>query len=162
MFEEHGLLLRQMVLRAEDVLAVLAADRWPARELQALLSYLHAEVLAQVADEERLLFPSHASSKAVEELRADHRILHLMTEFLANAAANGGRRAPAELAATTRDLLMQLERHLGAEEAALAAGLQAEAPGTTSLTGRRTSGSPSPRAGRSTWTHCPEFGSSTR
>lgn len=135
--EEHGLLLRQVAVRAEDVLRALAADRWPTGELRALLSYLHAEVLAQVADEERLLFPTHASSAAVDQLQRDHTSLRLMTEFLTSAAADRGRTAPAELVATTRELVTRLERHLSVEEGILAAGTRTEAAGTTSRTGRR-------------------------
>lgn len=135
--EEHGLLLRQVAVRAEDVLRVLAADRWPTEELRALLSYLHAEVLTQVADEERLLFPTHASSAAVDQLRLDHTNLRLMIEFLTSAAVDQGRHAPAELAATTRDLVTHLERHLSVEEGILVTGTRAEAEGTTSRTGQR-------------------------
>jgi hypothetical protein len=57
--EEHGLLLRQVAARVDDLLAVTAEDRWPTRELQALLVYMRAEVLRQAVDEERLLFPAH-------------------------------------------------------------------------------------------------------
>jgi hypothetical protein len=58
--DEHALLLSQVLIRAEDLLAVTAEDRWPARELQVLVGYLRAEVLGQDADEERLLFPAGA------------------------------------------------------------------------------------------------------
>ena len=57
--DEHALLLRQVAIRAEDVLAVIAEDRWPTAELQALIGYLRAEVLCQAGDEEWLLFPAH-------------------------------------------------------------------------------------------------------
>ena len=60
--EEHGLLLRQVAIRAEEVLAVTAGGGWPTRELQALLIYMRAEVVRKAVDEERLLFASHASS----------------------------------------------------------------------------------------------------
>jgi hypothetical protein len=54
--EEHGLLLRQVATRAEELLAVTVDGGWPTRELQALLTYMRAEVLRQVVDEGRLLF----------------------------------------------------------------------------------------------------------
>jgi hypothetical protein len=61
-------------------------------------------------------------------------MLHLMTDMLA-AAADDGPHLPADLAATTLDLLAHLERHLGSEEAVLVAGeASSEAPGTTALT----------------------------
>jgi iron-sulfur cluster repair protein YtfE (RIC family) len=132
--EEHGLLLRQVAARVEDLLAVIAEDRWPARELQALLAYLRAEVLGQAADEERLLFPTGDTPPAFAQLAADHTHLRLVTEALAEAA-DEGTQSPAQLAAATRDLVAHLERHLSAEEAVLAAaGGEDEAPGTTVLT----------------------------
>ncbi len=135
--EEHGLLLRQVAVRAEELLAVTADGGWPARELQALLTYMRVEVLRQAADEERLLFPSQTSSAALDRLGRDHTILHLLTETLATAATSEGPHIPADLAATTRDLLAHLERHLGSEDAVLAAnGAQGEGSGTTALTHR--------------------------
>jgi uncharacterized protein (DUF2249 family) len=135
--EEHGLLLRQVAVRAEELLAVTADGGWPARELQALLTYMRVEVLRQAADEERLLFPSYGSSAALDRLGRDHTILHLITEMLAAAATDEGPHIPADLAATTRDLLAHLERHLGSEEAVLAANrAPGEAPGTTVVTRR--------------------------
>lgn len=135
--DEHGLLLRQVAVRAEELLAVTADGGWPARELDALLTYMRVEVLRQATDEERLLFPSYALSADLDRLGRDHTILHLMTETLAAAATDEGPHIPADLAATTRDLLIHLERHLGSEEAVLAAnGGQGDSPGTTILTHR--------------------------
>jgi iron-sulfur cluster repair protein YtfE (RIC family) len=135
--EEHGLLLRQVAARAEELLAVTADGGWPARELQALLTYMRVEVLRQAAAEERLLFPSQAPSAALDRLGRDHTMLHLMTEMLAAAATGEGPHIPADLAATTQDLLGHLERHLGSEEAVLVASdASDEAPGTTALPGR--------------------------
>jgi uncharacterized protein (DUF2249 family) len=135
--EEHGLLLRQVAALVEELLAVTAHGGWPARELQALLTYMRVEVLRQAADEERLLFPSYGSSAALDRLGRDHTILHLITEMLAAAATDEGPHIPADLAATTRDLLAHLERHLGSEEAVLAANrAPGEAPGTTVVTRR--------------------------
>jgi uncharacterized protein (DUF2249 family) len=135
--EEHGLLLRQVAARAEDLLAVIAAGGWPARELEALLTYMRVEVLRQAADEEQLLFPSHTPSAALDRLGRDHTILHLITEALAAAATDEGPHVPADLAATTRDLLAHLERHLSNEVAVLAAhGGPDQAPGTTARTRR--------------------------
>ncbi len=137
--EEHGLLLRQVAVRAEELLAVTADGGWPARELQALLTYMQVEVLRQAADEERLLFPSYGSSAALDRLGRDHTILHLITEILAAAATDDGPHIPADLAETTRDLLAHLERHLGSEEAVLAENrAPGEAPGTTVVTRRPT------------------------
>jgi iron-sulfur cluster repair protein YtfE (RIC family) len=119
--DEHGLLLRQVAVRAEELLAVAADGGWPSRELEALLTYMRMEVLRQAQDEERLLFPACASSPALERLGRDHTILHLLTETLATAASGNGSQVPTDLAATTRDLLAHLERHLSDEEAVLMA-----------------------------------------
>ena len=135
--DEHGLLLRQVAVRAEELLAVAADGGWPGRELEALLTYMRVEVLRQAQDEERLLFPASACSPALERLGRDHTILHLLTETLATAASGGGPQVPADLAATTRELLAHLERHLSDEEAMLAgAGRPDDASGTTVLTHR--------------------------
>lgn len=60
--DEHALLLEQVAIRAEDVLAVAAQNLWPARELRRLLGYLRVEVLRQAEDEEMLLFASLGAS----------------------------------------------------------------------------------------------------
>jgi uncharacterized protein (DUF2249 family) len=132
---EHALLLSQVVTRAEDLLAVTAEDRWPARELQALVGYLRAEVLGQDADEERLLFPAGADA-GISRLARDHARLRAAIETLERVAAGESTWSPAELAAATRDLLHQLERHLHAGEAVLAAaGTPGKVPATTMLGG---------------------------
>ena len=132
---EHALLLSQVVTRAGDLLAVTAEDRWPARELQALAGYLRAEVLGQDADEERLLFPAGASA-GVSRLARDHARLRAAIETLERVAAGESTWSPAELAAATRDLLRQLERHFHAGEAVLAAaGTPGKVPATTVLGG---------------------------
>jgi uncharacterized protein (DUF2249 family) len=132
---EHALLLGQVMIRAEDLLAVTAEDRWPARELQALVGYLRAEVLGQDADEERLLFPA-GTSWGVSRLARDHARLRAAIETLERVAAGESTWSPAELAAAARDLLRQLERHFHAGEAQLAAaGTPGKVPATTTLGG---------------------------
>ena len=128
--DEHALLLSQVVIRAEDLLAMTAEDRWPARELQALVGYLRAEVLGQDADEERLLFPAGAPA-GVSRLARDHARLRAAIEALERVAAGGSTWSPAQLATATRDLLHQLERHFYAGQALLAA---ASTPGKVPAT----------------------------
>jgi uncharacterized protein (DUF2249 family) len=133
--DEHTLLLSQVVIRAEDLLAVTDEGRWPARELRALLGYLRAEVLRQAADEETLLFPADASP-GISRLALDHARLRDAIETLERMAADVSTRSPAQLAAATRDLLHQLERHFHAGEALLAtAGAPGKVPATTMLGG---------------------------
>ncbi len=133
--DEHGLLLRQVAIRAKALLTVAAAGGWPAGELRALLGYLRAEVLRQAEDEERLLFPVRGGSRP-GRLARDHTRLRAGIDALERAAGNGAG-SPAKLASLTRDLLRQLERHLAAEEAMLTGpGQPAGTPTTRALGGR--------------------------
>lgn len=127
---EHGQLLRQVAVRAEALLAATAAGRWPARELEALLGYLRAEILRQAADEEMLLFPARRAHPGLTRLARDHARLRAGIEALERAASGSGD-SPAGLAAGVRDLLCQLEGHLAAEEAVLA---DPDRPGSTPAT----------------------------
>jgi uncharacterized protein (DUF2249 family) len=119
--DEHAVLLAQVAVRAGDALAALAVGRWPAGELRALVGYVRAEVLRQAADEERLLFPGRGAAAGMTRLARDHARLRAATEVLESAAAGGRPASPVQLATAIRDFLFQLERHLGAEEALLAA-----------------------------------------
>jgi uncharacterized protein (DUF2249 family) len=133
--DEHALLLGQVAIRADDVLAVTAEDRWPARELRALLGYVRAEVLRQAADEETLLFPAQDSSPGITRLARDHARLRAGSDMLARVAAGENTWSPAQLAATTRGFLQQFERHLDAEESLLTSGTPGKVPATTLLGG---------------------------
>ncbi len=59
--EEHGQLLRQVAVRAEELMTEVRASRWPARELEALLGYLRAEIIGQTVEEETL-FPDRGDA----------------------------------------------------------------------------------------------------
>ena len=133
---EHALLLREVSDRAEVVLGEAEQGGWPAQALRALVDYLHLEVLQQVVDEEWLLFRSayHAPDE-LARLRREHLELRLAIDVLAQAAAGAGGLSPQQLAATTRDLLARLDKHLAAEEQVLAVAGQAPRA-TTSLGGR--------------------------
>jgi uncharacterized protein (DUF2249 family) len=137
---EHELLLRQVTIRAGDLLAAAAEGRWPTRELPALLGYLRAEVLRQAADEEWLLFPGHDAQPGFARLGRDHARLHAAADLLARAATGEGSFSPAQLATATRDLVTQLEHHLAAEEALLAAATAPEKVPATSVIGGRPHG----------------------
>jgi len=132
--EEHAVLRREVTSRAQAVLSEAEEDRWPQRQLQELLNYLHLEVLQQIVDEEWLLFrAAHHASDELARLRRDHLELRLAIDVLAQAAAgdSGERLSPRQLSATTRDLLAQLEQHFAAEEELTSMG--AGAPATASL-----------------------------
>lgn len=118
---EHAHLLTQVTDRARDVLRVAGQDRWPSRELTALAGYLRAELIRQVTDEERLLFPAHETTPELSRLARDHARLRACVDTLAAAARERGTRSPAQLATTVRDLLTQLGNHLTTEQAILAA-----------------------------------------
>jgi uncharacterized protein (DUF2249 family) len=131
--EEHAQLLRQAAVRAEAMVAVAAAGRWPDAELQALLGYLRSEILRQAADEEMLLFPASGAPAGLARLARDHVRLRTGIEALELAASDAGG-SPATLVRTARELLRLLERHLAAEEAILTApGGPGSVPATTSL-----------------------------
>lgn len=134
--EEHALLRGQVVARAARLLAVVSCGGWPGAELAALAAYARAEVLRQASDEERLLFPARRS-EAVTRLARDHARLRAKTELLARAAAGEQLFSPGQLAAAARDLVGQLERHMSAEEQALAAGRAPDTlPATVALGGQ--------------------------
>lgn len=130
---EHALLLRQVTARAEAVLAVAAAGRWPAAELEALVGYLRAEILRQATDEEILLFPARGASPGLARLARGHVRLRAGIETLERAAGEAGE-SPVKIASATRELLRQLERHLAEEDAVLAdSGGPGSVPATTQL-----------------------------
>jgi uncharacterized protein (DUF2249 family) len=136
--DEHALLLAQVASRAGRVLAAVAEGRRPVRELKALAGYLRAELLRHAADEEWLLFPARYPAPAFARLARDHARLRAATEVLEQAAASTGTYSGAQVAAVTRDLLDQLQRHLAAEELALAAAdAPATVPATTEPGGRQ-------------------------
>jgi uncharacterized protein (DUF2249 family) len=130
---EHALLLRQVAVRAEALLAAAAAGRWPAAELAALAGYLRAEILRQAADEEILLFPARGAPPGIARLAQGHARLRAGIETLERAAGDAGA-SPTVIAIATRELLRQLERHLADEDAVLAApGGPGSVPATTLL-----------------------------
>jgi hypothetical protein len=120
--DEHEQLLSQVSLRVADLLTMTAVDQWPKLELQTLVGYLRAEVSRQAAHEEQGIFRDHPTSPHVAQLNRDHVRLRAGTEVLARAAAGEGSRSTAQLAATARSLLVQLQRHVVAEEQLLTPG----------------------------------------
>jgi uncharacterized protein (DUF2249 family) len=135
--EEHALLLGQVAVRADDVLAMASADRWPVRELSALLGYLRVEVLRQAADEEALLFPARPALPGFVRLRHGHRRLRRRVEVLADAVHGGAEWTVSRLTMTISELLGSLERHIAVEDALLHAACAPHAvPATAALTGR--------------------------
>jgi uncharacterized protein (DUF2249 family) len=135
--DEHALLLEQVAIRAEDVLTAAAGDRWPTQELRRLLGYVRAEVLRQAGDEEMLLFAHRGASAGLARLGRDHMRLRRGTEVLERAAAGEATWSLDRLAAVTRDLVCQLERHLAEEEKLLAAdGSHSPQLAVTCLSGR--------------------------
>jgi uncharacterized protein (DUF2249 family) len=114
--EEHALLMREVAKRERAVLEETSRGRLPQPELQELLKYLHLEVLRQATDEQWLLFRSdHGDPAALAQLRRDHLDLRLAIDVLSGSAAATGTDArtltPSQLAATTRDVLIQVERY---------------------------------------------------
>ncbi len=134
--EEHVLLLGQVTARADELLTAAAAGRWPGAELAALAGYARAEVLRQASDEEALLFPAAPAGEAAG-LARDHARLRAAADLLARAAAGEQPMSSGQVATAARDFAAQLERHLRAEENALAPGPTAQGvPGTVALGGQ--------------------------
>lgn len=120
--DEHSLLLSEVATRADALLHETGEGRWPEEQLRELIDYLHLEILQQVVDEERLVFRAHRGADGLAGLHQDHLELRQAIDVLAQALANEGTLTPELLAARTRDLLVQLEDHLAAEEQVLASG----------------------------------------
>jgi hemerythrin-like domain-containing protein len=118
--DEYARLLRQVTLRVDDLLKVIASAQWPGRELQTLVGFLQTEVLQQAAREEHLLFPAHATPSQIARLNRDHARLWAGTDVLQRAATGESSQSHDQLAATVRSLLGQLERHLDTEQELLA------------------------------------------
>ena len=118
---EHADLLRNVVARADDVLATAATSRWPERELADLIDYLRSELISQTRIEEQLLFANaeHSSSEAMNRLARDHVRLRYALEALIDFAGHSGRRDAQSLAATVRGLVTQLSEHLRQEREVL-------------------------------------------
>jgi hypothetical protein len=133
--EEHALLLGQVAARAANLLAVAGENRWPHQELRALLGYLRAEVMRQVVDEGRLLFPVRQAPAGVAQLDVDHRRVCDSIETLSEADPEAPGWTVTRLATVVGDLLCLLEQHFAAEEAVLAT-TAATTPATAALTGR--------------------------
>lgn len=117
---EHALLLAHITDRARRVLRIASENRWPRSELPALARYLRAELIRQVTDEERLLFPANEATPELSRLARDHARLRACVDTIAVAARGDGTRSPAQLATIVRDLLTELERHFAMEQATLA------------------------------------------
>ena len=133
--EEHALVLWQVTTSAEKLLTATEHGRWPGAELTALAGYARAEVLRQASDEEATLFPV-VPAQTVAGLARDHVRLRAAAELLTRAAAGEHPLDPAQLAATVRGFVTQLEPHLRNEEHLLAsARAPQDVPGTVTLGG---------------------------
>lgn len=88
-----------------------------------------------MSDEEALLFPA-VPARETASLARDHVRLRSAASLLTRTATGQQALSPGQVATAVRDFLVQLERHLGAEEALLAPGRTARViPGTESLGG---------------------------
>jgi uncharacterized protein (DUF2249 family) len=109
------LLMREVTKRVRAVLEKTSRGQVPQSELQELLNYLHLEVLRQATDEQWLLFRSdHGNPVALAQLRRDHLDLRLAIDVLSGSATTVTGAAtwtPSQVAATTHDLLIQVERY---------------------------------------------------
>lgn len=122
--DEHAVLLQEVRHRERAVRAALGAGRWPDREIEALVAYLRCEVLDQAANEERLLFPLTSeglTGNRIHGLVEDHVQLRDLTDHLVAAGtADDAFRDPGALVDLLDDVTELLDRHMCAEQAALA------------------------------------------
>src|SRR5438094_7006690 len=85
--EEHALLLKEVTVRADAVIAEVDTSHWPSPALRQLLDYLFVEVLQQVSEEEWRLFRTWGDDPArLVALRAGHLRLREEIEKLTDAA----------------------------------------------------------------------------
>src|SRR3954447_422797 len=85
--EEHALLLREVTVRGDAVIAGVDTTTWPSPALRRLLDYLFVEVLQQIADEEWRLFRTSGNDpQLLTALRAGHLRLREQIERLTDAA----------------------------------------------------------------------------
>jgi hemerythrin-like domain-containing protein len=118
---EHELLLRAVSVRADHVLATLAAARWPEQELAELIRYLQTEVIRQTRMEEQLLFVRTGGPSDAEftRLARDHVTIRYALEALTDAARGCDHRDRRLLTTTVRNLVTHLAEHLRQERAVL-------------------------------------------
>ena len=116
--DEHERLLRDVSRRAVPVLALLEARAWPFAELRTLTSFLRANLLRQVSDEEVRLYPHDSTAPPFAELSADHVRLHTLTAQLEDVRDEPGEAR--HLRALVIELLATLRRHLDNEHHTLA------------------------------------------
>src|SRR4051812_35182838 len=85
--EEHALLLKEVTVRGDAVIAEVDTSHWPSPALRRLLDYLFVEVLQQVSEEEWRLFRTWGDDPArLVALRAGHLRLREEIEKLTDAA----------------------------------------------------------------------------
>jgi hypothetical protein len=118
---EHDVLLRAVIVRADDVLAALASARWPTHELAELIRYLQSEVIRQTRMEEEFLFTrtGSASDAAVSRLAQDHVAIRYTLEALTDEARARDHGDGRRLSGTVRALVVRLARHLRQERSIL-------------------------------------------
>ena len=115
--EEHGMLLREVDRRVGRALDSLAAGRWPVGQVERLVDFLRYEVLDQVAEEERLLYPlidGGFADPRLRELVAEHVHLRDLIDQLAMSTTARDR-----LAGVLTELSAALRDHLDHEQRAL-------------------------------------------
>jgi hypothetical protein len=112
--DEHARLMRDVIRRAIPVLDLLDVRAWPDAELRTLASFLRANLLRQVSDEDVRLYPHDSSAPPFAELSADHVRLHVLTAQLGEVRNEPGQTR--HLHALVDELLATLQRHLETEQ----------------------------------------------
>jgi hypothetical protein len=118
---DHSVLFDEVERHCQQALTAIADHRWPTRELEALTGYLRSQLVRQIQVEETLMSAGAdaGSGEDVRRLARDHVRLRSLLGALTHATGAEGRLDPQALAATLRDLMTQLRRHLVAERRVL-------------------------------------------
>jgi len=118
---DHTELFDEVQRHCRQALGAIADYRWPSRELEALTGYLRSQLVRQIQVEETLMSAGAeaGSAEAVRRLARDHVRLRSLLEALTHATGAEGQLDPQALAATLRDLMTQLFRHIVAERRVL-------------------------------------------
>jgi uncharacterized protein (DUF2249 family) len=134
--EEHALLLQEVTVRGDAVIAEADTSDWPSPALRRLLDYLYVEVLQQVSDEEWRLFRTWEDDpERLIALRAGHLRLREEIENLTDAAMSAEPLPADPLRELVTTLIAALTEHFQAEQVALRCDTQSEIPSTASLGG---------------------------
>lgn len=122
--DTHAALLWRLSALADEVLAGLSDGAWPGGDLADLVDCLGRDLMALATAEEAEVFPAvltgaRAAADDVARFGRDHARLRSGAGVLAGYAAAPEGADVRGLAAVVRSLVVQIDRHLAAEDVLL-------------------------------------------